>query len=187
MHLVYNFPKYWYTFQVTKSKDSICWTFCTHYECFLNRKAILICERDIWTNIEQVFSQYVWSQLIFGHSFYIYMYPFCTNSKLSVSDKCNQGEWRKFVMSGTVCLCVFIPGSPSFAHIQSVKSPGAPWSYFSLFISRTHNFSNFFLRQFVHVVEKTSEAAFIFQEKKSQICLWPHLKIAPWSSCDLHL
>ncbi len=42
-----------------------------------------------------------------------------------------QGERRKFVMSGAMFLYVFIPGGPNFAHIQSVKSPQTPWSYFS--------------------------------------------------------
>ncbi len=34
-----------------------------------------------------------------------------------------QVERRKFVMSGAMCLCVFIPGGSSCARIQSVKSP----------------------------------------------------------------
>ncbi len=43
-----------------------------------------------------------------------------------------QVDRRKFVMSGARCLCLSVPSGPSFAHIQSVKSPRAPWSYFSV-------------------------------------------------------
>ncbi len=72
---------------------------------FFNRKVILMFERDILTNIEQVFNQYFWSQLIFGHRFHIYVWPFYTKSEIFVCDKC-KARWKNFVMSGAVCFCV---------------------------------------------------------------------------------
>ncbi len=55
---------------------------------------------------------------------------FTPNPNYLLLTNAKQGHRRKLIMSGATCLCVFIPGGSSFAHIHSVKSHQTPWSYF---------------------------------------------------------
>ncbi len=137
VYLIYNFRKYWHSFGVTKSKDSISVLF--EKLNFVYSLGMGFFQQESHIDMWERFLDKYWvkfSVYIFGHNSYLiivftYMLPFCTNSELFVLvTNAKQVIRRKFVMSGAMCLCVSLfLVAQGFAHIQSVKSPRAPWSY----------------------------------------------------------